>query len=244
MKIKAANEIELTQRISVIERLNYLNILRTEDTHSIALLQGLLNGFPFLPFTRFTFRPSSIVHIINDILLNRRKDIIEFGTGISTVIMARLIKKNNLNSRIFSIEHNADWVDDINNMLRVEKLEEVVTVINAPLCECNLAINKTNWYDSNILSKVIGEREFDMVIIDGPPAWEESNMIARYPALPFIMGNLSQNYSIFLDDANRGGEKAIMKLWEDKFKIKFIVRGGTLAYCQKGKFFDSAPFNF
>ena len=65
--------------------------------------------------------------------------------------------------------------------------------------------------------------------------------MARYPAVPFISSKLEQNFSIYLDDANREGEQNIIKIWEAEYGIKFNVTGGVLAYHYGGQSFHTEP---
>ena len=186
------------------------NERRTEDLYSLGLLQPLIQGYPFLSFTAFAMRPFCLNHIINDISINGRQSIIEFGTGISTIMIARLIKKNNLKTKIVSIEHGEEWAQLTNENLVKEHLHDVATVISIPFKHCNLALDGNLWYDVDLLNQELKDRRFDMVIIDGPPAWEASKEKARYPAVPYIIDKLKDKFSIYLDDVNRKGELDIV----------------------------------
>jgi hypothetical protein len=81
-----------------------------------------------------------------------------------------------------------------------------------------------------------------MIVIDGPPAYEVSKEKARYPALPFIYSMLSDRCSIFLDDADREGEKEIIRRWEEEFSFPFRVVGGSLAFATRGESFNVDVF--
>jgi len=52
---------------------------------------------------------------------------------------------------------------------------------------------------------------------------------------------LSEIASVYLDDANRVGEKTILKKWEDEFNIKFNISGFTLTHASKGRGFYVNP---
>jgi predicted O-methyltransferase YrrM len=236
--------IEVDELISL---LNYIarginkNERRTEDLYSLNLLQPLLHGYPFLSFTDFAMRPYCLNHIINDISINSRESIIEFGAGISTIVIARLIKKNNLNSRIISVEHVDEWAKVINENLVKEKLSDVASVFSAPLKPCDLTLDQNLWYDLDILDKELKGQRFDMVIIDGPPAWEASKARARYPAVPYLIDKLKEKFSIYLDDVNRNGEQDTVERWMKQYGMQFRVTGTSLAYYYREKAFSTEP---
>ena len=222
-------------------RKNYINHHRIDDILALNQIQTLINGYPFLPLNGGSLRPLCLNQLLNDIIVNDRRNIIEFGSGISTVLIGRLIKKNRLQGRLLSIEHDANWAAILNDILRNEQIQDVAKVQLAPLTKCTLAIEENLWYNIESLEKYSGEK-YDMVIIDGPPAWEKGKGTSRYPALPFVFANLKENFSIYLDDAERDGEQKILRAWQKKYNLEFTVTGGTLASCYGGKSFFSRPF--
>src|SRR5690606_36365313 len=85
----------LTITLNQLNNGNRLNKFFSEDILSVNFLNTLMNGYPYLPFSGSSLRPFCLNHILNDIVINNRKHIIEFGSGISTILIGRLIKKNN-----------------------------------------------------------------------------------------------------------------------------------------------------
>ena len=234
----------IINKLSTLERYDYLNTMKADDIYSLGLLQPLLEGYPFIPFTGSALRPFCLNHMVNDIIINHRQSIIEFGSGISTIIISRLIKKNRLNASFLSVEHNAEWVNVLEKILQRECLEDTVKILQAPLTHCALSIDNNQWFDVNLLNDHTNNKKFDMVIIDGPPAWEESKKTARYRAVPYIMKKLSDDFSIYLDDANRAGEESIIKLWEKEFNIEFTLPGSSLAFYYGGNTFYTEPSSY
>ncbi|WP_205510392.1 class I SAM-dependent methyltransferase [Longitalea arenae] len=242
MPRKESNDVE-----KLISLLEYManginqNERRTEDVYSLGLLQPLMQGYPYLGFTGFSMRPYCINHIINDIIINGRQCIIEFGAGISTILISRLIKKNGLNTTVISVDHEDAWAKLINEQLKNEQLCEVATVISIPLRPCDLALDGSLWYAVDLLNLALKDRQFDMAIIDGPPAWEPSKERARYPALPYLIDRLQSRSSVYLDDVNRKGEQDIIERWKKEFGLAFNIAGSSLAWCTLGQAFHTAP---
>lgn len=218
----------------------YNGIQLSRDSYSLGLMAPLLCGHPYLAFSASSLRPFCLNHILNDIIVNNRTRIIEFGSGISTMMIGRLIKKNKLNVSLVSIDHDEQWVKKLRADFKREEIANV-TLIHAPLTKCHLALNENEWYDLDKVDVATTEGSFDLVIIDGPPAWESPRQLARYPALPFIFDNLSKDSAIYLDDANRNGEQIILRTWREKFNLSFNILGGTLAVARRGRAFDTVP---
>jgi predicted O-methyltransferase YrrM len=234
----------LDKRLAVLERAEYLNKVRLADTYSLALLHPLLSDLPFIPFTGASLRPFCLAHIINDIVINGRKHIIEFGSGVSTVVIGRLMKMSKLASTLISIEHNQAWVEVLNSLLAREDLHHHVKVIWVPLATSELTLDANKWYDTKILEEGLSSAVFDMVIVDGPPAWETGKGKARYPALPFIYDKLSERCSVYLDDAERAGEREVLALWHQRFPFRFTITGNTLAFACRGESFYTEPLAY
>ena len=215
--------------------------LKLDDIYSHGLLASLLGGNVYLPFTSSSMRPYCLVHILNDVLLNRRARILEFGSGVSTRLLGRLIRKNQLGARVTSVEHDPAWAKLLADGLRQDDTNEHVEVLTAPLTGCALAKDDNLWYDVGVLDRALRGRTFDLVIVDGPPAWEPGRERARYPALPYIRSQLAKSFSFYLDDSEREGERMISDEWASELGARFIIAGSTLACCRVGEFFNSEP---
>lgn len=195
-----------------------------ENIMGMLALQPLLNGKPYLPFTNTSLKQCAMAHLLNDIVINERKNILELGSGLSTIMMARLIDSNKLRTSITSVDHNADWILKVKEMLRHEGLGDKVKFIHAPLeTKKRYALRDYLWYDENILSaefmKPFADTQirirFDLVLVDGPPAYNEDIMYSRAFAFPFLRDHLKQSFTVMLDDVNRLGEKHALKQWEE-----------------------------
>src|SRR5690554_1898626 len=79
----------------------------------------------FIPFTTWSVSPSIILHILNDIVINKRCNIIEFGSGASTIYIARLIQTLKLDVKFFSVESNEEWLEFLNAELMRFNLDKI-----------------------------------------------------------------------------------------------------------------------
>jgi len=195
-------------KLSVLQNnLEQLN-LKVEDNYSFHLLQSLLVDHKYLPLNGGSLRPMGIAYILNEIVINKRKKILEFGAGITTILLARLIKKNNLKIQFYSIEHNQEWILYLKKLLNDEGLSDLVIFIHSDLIEYPNMKNSL-WYDENLLNKQFDHMNFDFVIIDGPPANIPEIQFSRCPVINFLKNKLEKNFCIFLDDVDRVGERKL-----------------------------------
>ena len=173
--------------------------------------------------------------MVNDIVVNRRRSILEFGAGMSTILMARLIRQNGLTATITSVEHDAVWLQVVTDALAGEDLLQHVTFVQAPLAQKCCFGHSLPWYDTDILDASLAGK-YDLVLVDGPPSADKLN---RYPALPYLYKRLSERFSFYLDDASREGELGILRRWECEYNIPFKVLGHTIAVGSQGTLFNS-----
>ena len=90
--------------------------------------------------------------------MNGRKRVVEFGSGISTIIIARLIQQFRLDVELVTIDDNENWLNFIkDNIIRDSvPAKDCVTFIHAPLVD--------GWYDLNRSEDSIF-RNTDLLII-------------------------------------------------------------------------------
>ena len=215
---------------------------KIEDIYSYLLIQDLVKFPEYFATTTSSLRFHTLAVILNDIIINQRKSIIEFGSGVSTLAISNLIKKNNLKCSFVSIEDNKEWFDYINSFLSRNDLQKNVKIIYAPLESSDLALEDNLWYSMQALNNGISkESKFSLAIIDGPAAWKPKIRLSRYPAIPYLINFLAEEYSIYLDDTNRKGEKEVFSLWHQKYNLKFEQINDTSAVCIKGNKLNTIP---
>jgi hypothetical protein len=213
---------------------------RIDESIGASQVYSLISNCQYLPFNQASLNFTSLATLINDIVINDRKLIMEFGSGISTIAMALLIRKNKLeNVRILSIEDNLEWLQVVRKLLQAEELSEYVDLIHAPLTEVDFSLDNNKWYDPTVLLNVLnaGNRKVDCVLVDGPAAWYQQVYRSRFPALPFLHEFLNERSVVFLDDTNRKGEKEILEMWA-KFDMKRIDFNSCFTGLFRGSFFN------
>lgn len=185
-------------------------LLTSRDAVAMAALAPLSG--PFIPITCYSMRPSSILTLANDVVINRRRNIVEFGPGLSTLYLARLLRALDDGGQITSFDHDAGWLEVLATQLRRESLGERVTLVHAPLAPGDWGMGPAEWY----VETVIRDRTpgpIDLLVVDGPPAHDMHRRFARYPALGMVRDRLAADCTIALDDAKRRGEREITARW-------------------------------
>lgn len=186
--------------------------LKQKENSSWQSLMNLLGPNEYLPQTDMAMSPTTICHILNEIIVNRRKSIIEFGSGNSTILIAKLIAASNGRIKFFSVESDKDWINVLRDDLRKKGLLSYVELIYAPIKEQVLSErNSVPWYETSFLDRELNGKRFDLVIVDGPQG--SLCPLSRYPAIPFLKNYLEEEYCIFLDDYYREDEKQILRKW-------------------------------
>lgn len=209
---------EQAHEVEVVEGLGGAGDSQAAVDHAadaVALLTLAALPGPFLPWTAFSMRPAAIAAVLTEIVLGDREVIVELGSGNSTIYMARLIRQRASGAHILSVDHDAEWAARTRASLEREGLSHVATVVNAPL--------RNGWYDPACLPAM---ESVDLLVVDGPPAYEPGTGRSREPALDHFAAALTADATIILDDARRPGEQAVIAAWEARHNRAFTLQPG------------------
>ena len=205
-----------------------INHQMQEDQMALTQLLKMFDDKLFIPLTNWSISPKEVLHFCNDIIINDRNNIVEFGSGFSTICIAQLLKVNKKASTFISFENNADWAVELTALLQRMDLDGYVKIDHAPLVEVPVAYAKENqkkWYDTTVIETALNQTQpLDMIIVDGP--YGGSSPFARFSAVPFLLSKISGNYAVFLDDSNRSQEKMIAADWH-------AMLGGKIKNCKR-----------
>lgn len=147
--------------------------------------------------------------------IETRGNILECGSGITTVLMGLLCRK--LNTEVWSLENSAEWKNRIMSVLETNGILSA-HVCYSPLVDCG----EFDWYDPPLTQL---PSEFSLVICDGPPGATKGG---RYGLLPVMRERLPSGAKILLDDAGRPAETEMMRRWEREagFETTIIDHAG------------------
>ncbi|NYE60110.1 putative O-methyltransferase YrrM [Duganella sp. 1224] len=190
-------------------------------------LQGLyveLKLKASLPATRdWAASPDFLLQVARHARMARPLCVVECSSGTSTLVLARCMQLNGA-GKVLSLEHDPHYAELTRQQLRHHGLQDWARVLDAPLVPHQLSGEPWPWYDIGALP----ETGIDMLVIDGPPQFTRA--LARYPAGPLLFPRLAVDAAIFLDDAARSDETAIVQRWQREFAaLKLSSR-----VCEKG----------
>ncbi|MCU7875231.1 MAG: class I SAM-dependent methyltransferase [Candidatus Thiodiazotropha sp. (ex Lucinoma borealis)] len=176
-----------------------------------ASLQTQLDLSQGIPYTPDWSAGADFIQIIVDACLQFKPSLIlECSSGLTTLMLARCCQMNG-RGRVASLEDGEQYADKTRDYIDRYGLSEYASVIHAPLQKIPLHGVEYDWY----INDAIPDESIDMLVIDGPSGFIQKN--ARYPALPILYPKLSNCCSIYLDDAARPDEQAIVALWQYRY---------------------------
>jgi predicted O-methyltransferase YrrM len=158
--------------------------------------------------------------LISILLEQRPRVVVEASSGVSTILTGYCLEKNG-GGRVISLDHEAKYADATNDALTSHKLGLYAKAFHAPLRPYNVSGRQYSWYDMTALESLEGS--IDVAVIDGPPAITEPE--ARHPALPLLIERLSPNAVVLVDDADRAGERKMIRRWIEEypeFTVQFL----------------------
>jgi predicted O-methyltransferase YrrM len=185
----------------LVRQLNALNALHAELRFA-APLPRLDNDGPA--------RPDFLLTVARHALERCPRVIVECGSGVSTLVLARCLQLNGT-GHLYSLEHDPEFAGTIRGEADRQGVSERVTVLVAPIRPVTLAGRQWRWYALDALPDV----EIDMLVIDGPPSRVQP--LVRYVAGPVLFRRLTPGALTFLDDADRGKEHRVLKMWARQF---------------------------
>ncbi len=182
-----------------------------QQTESLLALFNALDIRRPLPGTGGTASsPDFLKLLAAEILRARPETVVEVGSGVSTLIAGYALKANG-RGKLVSLDHLEKYADITREQVASHGLEDIVSVVYAPIENYDLGGDAMPWYDTSAL----GDVRADLLIVDGPPA--ELHPLARYPALPLLDERLGDGATVILDDAGRAGERRVVERWRREF---------------------------
>ena len=135
--------------------------------------------------------------------------VIEFGSGLSTVVLASLVGR--YGGRVLSFEHKARFARRTVDALRERRLDGVASVAQQRLTLRRygakiLPTHAIRWSDSEEF------QECEVALIDGPPGW-----IGREATLYELFPRLAIGGWVVVDDMNRSRDRRWLPAWKRVF---------------------------
>jgi predicted O-methyltransferase YrrM len=135
----------------------------------------------------------------------------ECGSGLSTILLGLIAA--NTGARIFSLEHDREWLAFLQTRLRPLGLKQA-TLRHAPLAD----YGAFDWYTDDQIN--LRERIYNLVLCDGPP---NSTRGGRYGLLSRLINCLAPGAPIIVDDSQRTDEAQMIGRWISEHEGRLTV---------------------
>ena len=150
---------------------------------------------PFGPWVAYA---DFLTLIAQHVLSAKPGTIVEFGSGASTIVLLRCLELNG-SGTLVSFDHDADYAKITRQRAELLGYRPDIRVVGLRSIEGHAGL----WYGAAELPA-----EIDCLIVDGPPRTIHPE--TRQGAAS-LFDRVSANGLIFLDDAGRPGEKAVVE---------------------------------
>lgn len=190
-------------------------------------LQHYLGSDIILPgMHNWPISPDFGVLLVNLVEQNGYQGVIEFGSGTSTLILAKALERvarreGTLPATLLSFDHLKEYRTKTQSLINQAGLAAHTNVVLAPLVAWRDAEdNLFSYYACDKALQMFKQRLPEsgcrlLVIVDGPPA--ATGKHARYPALSRVLEILGRKHGIdfLLDDYLRSEEQEVVARWLD-----------------------------
>lgn len=105
-------------------------------------------------------------YLYDFIIKNRPKNILECGTGVTTIVMAHALKDAKIDGQITSMESHKKWYEMSKDLLP-KNLNRYVEFVLSPVIEDYYSFFRGSRYTN------IPEKKYDLVFVDGPSTKSE-----------------------------------------------------------------------
>ncbi len=207
------NVLRYIKRLSKIAEKQQEIVSSVLESFSLQQLQRLSIGY--VPWSSSAMSPSSVVSVVNDIILNKRRLVLELGTGISTLFVAKVLEDLG-EGCLITIDHDKTWQKMCINLMNTNSIKPPNFLpITAELSYLYKVDNQeVEYYSMSEIEDTLNGSQIDMLIIDGPPAYSVGKELSRVPAAELFLPYMSDQSSVFVDDSTRAGEIKLI----DKFE--------------------------
>lgn len=170
--------------------------------------------YPLPPMRGWAISPDFTKLVIASVQEQKPKLVVEMGSGVSTLVIGYCLQALG-QGKVASLEHDEIYSGVSKNQVLNHSLQDVATVIYAPLKDMTIRNETWLWYDPRFLQDL--EQKIDMLVIDGPPG--DLQKLSRYPALPLLFEALSDDVVVLMDDSDRQDEQEIINRWKQEFSF-------------------------
>lgn len=230
--------------------------IKDETLNAVHQLEAFLNIQSFFKYGEYypmmhgwPVSPDFALCLIDLLARNDYDLILEFGSGSSTVLMAKALERLHKGERRHKVvqvafEHLERYYAQTLADLKSAGMDKAVDMVLAPLQPYTATDGTVYQYyacQEKLVELVNSEWRPNskiLVVVDGPPG--STGKHARYPAVPVILSNFKNcAIDILLDDYAREDEKEVGDLWIRDCEVKGLNMKANILNMEKGALFIS-----
>jgi predicted O-methyltransferase YrrM len=181
----------------------------------------LLDGLP-LDYGDWAADPYFLKVLVQLIHRHKPKNILECGSGTSTVLVSQTQGQVSPSGSVTALEHLPEFAEKSRWLVKEHGLQKQATIVEAPLQEWTVDGKQVSWYGIELAR--FGNQKIDMLIVDGPP--NSTGPAARYPAAFVLQEYLANDCVIIMDDGDRPNEEYAAHQWADLLGAEIEYMGG------------------
>lgn len=174
-----------------------------------------------LEWNSFSMGPRQAAALARAVVGDGCRVVVEFGSGVSTIAVAAAMKLAEDGGTLLSFEQDQGWsAQVISSLAGLQDPQSAATVVTCPLHswseQAPLPMNR--WYDLEQVTAALDQLPgpVDLLVVDGPTAYQREWRFDRYPALPVVRPYLARGAQILLDDTHRVSEATILRQWQEE----------------------------
>lgn len=178
------------------------------------------------PSRSWAASPDLILEIVSQIQNRKPLLVVELGSELSTIWIARALRENG-NGKLISFDHDPKYGDQTRAQLQLQGLDNFVELRFGELEESTWQNTTQRWYPRHLFSDL---QNVDLLVVDGPP--QAKNQNHRWPAMWELESKMNMSSVIILDDAFREEESALANAWSQLgnyiLEIKPFEKGAAI----------------
>lgn len=226
MRVTKNQTAQITKLQETIEKYEFEAQLRdtnqTRQTQALVWLHNELSfDMPLPPMRGWSISPDIAALLVELLRKYKPKTILELGGGSSTIIAAKVMREIHPDGKVIAVEAIEKFANHAEDRFRRYGVDDITTVIHAPLVKVEIENQNWMWYDPEKLKHI---ENIDFMLVDGPSQHLNPKRMVRYPALPVMRPQLSENALILMDDAHREDETMIAERWQKEYSELQLIR--------------------
>ncbi|HEX04374.1 MAG TPA: class I SAM-dependent methyltransferase [Bacteroidetes bacterium] len=197
--------IELIMRVVNLNRVVQANHVQMQALFGLQSELKPEHAFPTLG--GWALKPQVALHYVQIIRQMKPEVVVEFGSGVSTLLSALQLEKNG-SGKVIAFDHEQKWLQHTKYDLHQHGVGHRTEIRHSPLTTIEIEGKNVQWYDTKILEDI---DRIDVMLVDGPPDTQDKG--TRQPALSLLADKFHDNSVIIVDDTARPVWNSWVHMW-------------------------------